>query len=72
MIQPETEVVETDVLILGGGMAGCGSIQRLAAIALVRIHVGRHLYPSYILFLPFSVLMELDLDCFFQSCIVVP
>ena len=25
MIQPETEVVETDVLILGGGMAGCGA-----------------------------------------------
>ena len=25
MEQPETEVVETDVLILGGGMAGCGA-----------------------------------------------
>ena len=25
MVQPETEVVETDVLILGGGMAGCGA-----------------------------------------------
>jgi len=25
MVQPETEIVETDVLILGGGMAGCGA-----------------------------------------------
>src|SRR3970040_2754431 len=25
MVQPEIEVVETDVLILGGGMAGCGA-----------------------------------------------
>ena len=25
MTQPETEVVETDVLVLGGGMAGCGA-----------------------------------------------
>src|SRR3990170_4063022 len=25
MAQPETEVVETDVLVLGGGMAGCGA-----------------------------------------------
>ena len=25
MVQPDTEVVETDVLILGGGMAGCGA-----------------------------------------------
>lgn len=25
MLQPETEIVETDVLILGGGMSGCGA-----------------------------------------------
>src|SRR3972149_267707 len=25
MVQPEIEVVETDVLVLGGGMAGCGA-----------------------------------------------
>src|SRR5437867_4369735 len=30
MIQPETEVVECDVLIVGGGMAGCGAAYEAA------------------------------------------
>ncbi|MBI2878283.1 MAG: FAD-dependent oxidoreductase, partial [Candidatus Rokubacteria bacterium] len=25
MVKPETEVVDCDVLIIGGGMAGCGA-----------------------------------------------
>src|SRR5207247_286674 len=30
MVQPETEVVECDVLIVGGGMAGCGAAYEAA------------------------------------------
>ena len=30
MVEPETEVVECDVLILGGGMAGCGAAYEAA------------------------------------------
>src|SRR3989304_3552591 len=30
MIQPETEVIECDVLICGGGMAGCGAAYEAA------------------------------------------
>jgi adenylylsulfate reductase subunit A len=30
MVQPETQIVDTDVLVLGGGMAGCGAAYEAA------------------------------------------
>ena len=49
MERPETEVVDCDVLIVGGGMAGCGAAYEAAKKAIGEENVYQRVFISHLL-----------------------